>query len=80
MLYKRRAQHANLCVIRVSKEVLKVPGVVITDCNASSSYARFAAAPEGLSILNCKYTYADNWTDSNQIMYYKKAPQNVLKC
>src|SRR6266699_836987 len=36
MLYKRKSEAADLCVLRVSIEVRKVSGVVFADCNASS--------------------------------------------
>ncbi len=72
MLYKRRAQHLDLCVLQVSTGVLDLPGVVITDMNASSNYARFAAAPGGLSIVDRNLTFAEDWTDPDQIQYYRK--------
>jgi len=41
MLFKRKDKAEALCVLRVSTEVRCVPGVVFTDCNASSDYVRF---------------------------------------
>jgi hypothetical protein len=41
MMYKRKADAANLCVLGVSLDVLTVEGVVLADCNASSNYVRF---------------------------------------
>jgi len=41
MLYKRQGQHADLCVLQVSTDVLDLLGVVVTDANASSDYVRF---------------------------------------
>ena len=52
MMFKRQAQHAELCVLRVSADVLDLPKAVVTDGNAASTlrgYARFAAAPDGES-------------------------------
>jgi len=62
MLYVRQSQHIDLCILRVSPQVLDLPEVVITDSNASSAYARFAPAPRGLSIVDKEMTFAEYWT------------------
>lgn len=72
MLYKRRGQHKDICVLQVSTDVLDLPGVVIADANASSDYVRFAAAPNGLRIVNRELTFAERWTDPDLIAYYQK--------
>ena len=72
MLYKRQAKHAELCVLRISPEVLDLPGVVVTDANASSPYVRFAAAPRGLNIVNRESTFAEYWTDPDPIQYFRR--------
>ncbi len=72
MLYLRRGQHAELCVLRVSTDVLDLPGVVVTDANASSDYVRFAPAPQGLAIVDRDLTFAEYWTDDDPIEYYRK--------
>src|SRR3989304_2107472 len=41
MMFKRKDFHKELCVVKVSKDVLSLPQVVITDGNASSDYVRF---------------------------------------
>lgn len=35
MMYKRKENHMVLCILVVSTDVLDLPGVVITDCNAA---------------------------------------------
>jgi ssDNA thymidine ADP-ribosyltransferase, DarT len=62
MLYLRRGQHEALCVLSIEPAVLDLPGVVITDQNAAGKWARFAAAPEGVSIVNRNMTFAEWWT------------------
>ncbi len=62
MLYVRQSQHTDLCILRVSAEILDLSGVVIADSNASSNYARFAPAPKGLSIVDKDLTFAAYWT------------------
>jgi hypothetical protein len=77
MLYKRKNEHAELCVIRVGTDVLDIPGAVVTDSNASSPYVRFAAAPNGLSYVNQELTFAVRWTDPDPIQYWR---QKSRKC
>lgn len=62
MLYVLKSRHIDLCILRVSTEILDLPGVVITDSNASSDYARFAPAPKGLSMVDKDLTFAEYWT------------------
>ena len=75
MLYLRR--HQEICVLKVSTEVLDLPDVVITDSNASSEYVRFVAAPTGLRIVDRNRTFAEYWTDDNQIEEWRK---KAAKC
>ena len=72
MLYKRRDQHGRICVIRVSPDVLDLPGVVVTNGNASSDYVRFAGAPGGLKIVDRELTFSEWWTDEDPLEYYRK--------
>jgi len=77
MMYKRQAQFKELCVLRVSPDVIDLPGVVITDGNASGDYVRFSAAPKGLAIVDRDWTFAEYWTDPDQITEWKK---KAAKC
>jgi len=79
MMYKRQDQHAELCIVRVSADVLDAPGVIVTDSNAAAQdqYVRFAAAPEGLAIVNRAETYAESWNSPN---YFEKCRLRSRKC
>jgi len=68
MLRRRQAQHVELAVFRVSPQVLDLPGVVISDGNASSKYTRFAPAPGGLSIVDRDMVFAEYWTHPDDII------------
>jgi len=74
MLYKRRGQHLEICVLRVRPEVLDLPRVVITDANASAKevHVRFAPAPAGLEIVDESLTFAKYWTDTNEAVGWRK--------
>lgn len=62
MLVKCSGQHRDLCVLRVNRDVLDVPHVVITDQNAASSYRRWGASPDDLYIIDSKGLFAEWWT------------------
>jgi len=59
MLSVRR--HEDVCVLRVSIQVLSLNGVVITDQNAASNYVRFYA-PTQWRLLQFDDIYARDWT------------------
>jgi hypothetical protein len=77
MLYKRLGQKANLCVLRVSPEVLELEGVVVSDQNSSSTHARFAPGAEGLGIVDATLTFAHDWTHPDPIEYWRR---KAAKC
>lgn len=68
MLFKIKDRHAEICILRISTDVLDLLGVVITDQNASSDYARFAPAPDGLQIVDRDRVFSTYWHhDANPI-------------
>lgn len=79
MLYKRQDQRDELCVIRVSADVLDLPGVIVTDSNAAAQdqYVRFAAASGGLGIVDRNETFAEWW---NSPSYFEKCRLRSRKC
>lgn len=62
MLYKRRGQHSVLAVLRISTDVLDLPGAVVTDGNASSDYTRFSEPRRGLERIDRSLVFAKYWT------------------
>lgn len=60
MMSRRRNEAQSLCVLRVSTDILKVSGAVITDQNAVSKYVKFSA-PDRLKFMNLDYVFAANW-------------------
>src|SRR5437016_469612 len=61
MLFKRKDVHEEICILRVSTDVLDVPNVIITDSNAGSRYVRFSPSPSGLAIVDGERTFATYW-------------------
>jgi len=62
MLYVLQAKYADLCILRINPAVMKLPGAIVADRNASSDYARFFRCPDGLKYLNKDMIFATSWT------------------
>ena len=77
MLYVLSDKHLELTVLRVSTEVLDLPGAVIADGNASSDYTAFWPSPEGLERVPRNLVFADYWTDPDRIAQWRK---KRIKC
>jgi ssDNA thymidine ADP-ribosyltransferase, DarT len=77
MMYKRQSQHLEICVLRISTDVLDLPNVVVADGNAASQYTAFWPSPSGLSKINADWVFAEYWTDPDQITRWRKA---AAKC
>ena len=54
----------EIAVIRVSRSVLEVPGVVIADRNAASGAASFRPVATGIELLDEDAIYAEWWNES----------------
>ena len=61
MLSKVRDHNKEICVLRINSDVLNLPGVVITDRNASCNYAGFYPYPDGLKKLDFSMINAIFW-------------------
>ena len=59
MMFRRRFE--QVCVVSVDRAVVDLPDVVVTDRNAASGGVRFAASPNGLSIVDKDLTFAMSW-------------------
>jgi len=66
MMYKRKAEAPNLCILRVSTMVLALPGAVISDQNAASDYVRFLH-PRQWQVLDFDAIYAMDWPASKRL-------------
>ena len=81
MLFQIKCRHSDmhkeLCIVRISKDILNIPGVVITDRNASSDYVRFAPAPDGLKIIDKELVFARYWNHADPI---DKDRHTSIKC
>jgi len=62
-----------------SIEVLKIPGVVLADCNASSPYVRFLA-PSQWALLDYESIYAKDWNRQHVNDPYAHRVHKARKC
>ena len=62
MMWVRRSKHLELCVLRVSTDVLDLPGVVIADQNAATSFVSFGPVTKALASIDYELVFAESWT------------------
>lgn len=83
MLYRRargERRTDELCVLRVTTEVLNTPGTVIADCNAASDYVQFYSVDDGLAALSrveLFATYWENWRHRSRMSAEALVPSVV---
>ena len=77
MMFKRLNEVDSLCVLRISTQVLAIPGAVITDQNAASDYVRFLD-PSQWTLLPFDDIYAEDWRHPNDPIAYWK--HKARKC
>lgn len=66
MMYVRKGDHRDLCVLRVSTDVLDLPGVVIADGNAAGDMTRFGPSPRALAAIDRDLAMAEWWNQSHE--------------
>lgn len=57
----------DLCILRIDRDVIEHPGVVLTDRNASSDYVTFYTLSESVGKLDVDRIYARYWKHDDQI-------------
>jgi ssDNA thymidine ADP-ribosyltransferase, DarT len=61
MLSKRRGYNSTICVLQVDSSALDLPGVILTDRNAASSWVSFMTVHEGLAAIDRDRLFARSW-------------------
>lgn len=77
MLYKRKDENENICILKFDRSILDFDGVVVSDRNASSTYACFYSPETGLREIDFRLVFAKDWRDDNPYEYYRK---KSIKC
>lgn len=61
MLSRVRGHNSTICVLRVDPGVLDLPGVIVTDRNAASSWVSFLPVEDGLRAIDRERLFARSW-------------------
>lgn len=77
MLFLRKGQAEELCILGVDASVMDQPGCIISDRNAATSVARFYAAPEGISKIDIDTVFLQYWTHEDPYEYQNR---KAIKC
>lgn len=77
MLYKRKNENENICILKFDRSILDFDGVIVSDRNASSTYASFYQPETGLREIDFRLVFATDWRDENQFEYFRK---KSIKC
>lgn len=72
MMFVRRVLHLDIAVLRVAPAVLDLSKAIIADGNAASGYTGFWPSPDGLARIDRELTFAEDWRDLDQIVYWQK--------
>ena len=78
MMFKRKEQHKEICVLRISTVALDIEGAIVTDRNAAVKFARFEPAPHGLTIAEKDLVFAEDWRHIGDPLEYKR--HKAVKC
>ena len=78
MLSRCRARNAEICVVRVDACVLDQAGVIVTDRNAASGWARFWSVAAGLPNISRDRVFARYWTHRDDL--YEEMSHKSEKC
>ena len=62
MLSRRRENNDSICVLRISPDVLDLPGVIVSDRNAANDWVKFSPVVDGLQRINKDRLFARYWT------------------
>ena len=79
MLYVLLPKQRELCVIRISADVLRSAGVIVSDKNAARDWARFEPWPDGLNRIEKEDIFRERWDVSAEILVpYKVDSRYIL--
>jgi hypothetical protein len=69
MMFKRRSEAANICVLTISADALRIDDAVLADRNAASDYVRFLSA-EQIVIIDFDVVFARDWRHPDDPIAY----------
>lgn len=78
MMFKRKEQHAEICVLRIDLSVLDIENAIVVDRNAASSKPLFKPAPQGLEYIDGALVFAEDWRHPDAPLDYQN--HKAVKC
>lgn len=70
MMYSIKESHNTLTVLSISPDIIDLPGIIVTDRNASRDFALFKPASDGLDMIDPELIFAERWTHPNDPIKY----------
>jgi len=70
MMYSIKESHNTLTVLSISPDIIDLPGIIVTDRNASRDFTLFKPASDGLDIIDPELIFAEHWTHPNDPIKY----------
>ncbi len=77
IVHRSTDMHKEICIVKISKEILNRVGVIVSDKNASSEYVRFYNVRDGLRMLDTGFIFAQYWNHDDPIEKYIRTS---IKC
>lgn len=77
MLSARRDKNEDICILKFDYHILDIPGVIISDMNASSDYANFYPPDKGMDMIDFNIVYDTYWTRGD---YFEQRRRKSIKC
>lgn len=77
MLYKRKDQAEEFCILALSSKIIDIEGCIVSDRNAAAALARFYSPHDGLEELDFTTIHAKYWTDPDLLIMREK---KAIKC
>jgi hypothetical protein len=77
MLYARKGQAEELCILAVSCSVLDINGCIVTDRNAATDLVKFYSPEEGIRQIDFEKVFSQYWTHTNP---YEQSNHKAIKC
>ena len=77
MLYKKKDQAEDLCILAISCSVLDTDGCIVTDRNAATDLVKFYSSIEGIRQIDFEKVFSKYWIHEDP---YEQNNHKAIKC
>lgn len=77
MMYRRKDEAEELCILAVNTSVLNIDGCVLSDQNASTDLVKFYTPEDGLNNIKFDLIFAEFWNIGDS---YEQRLRKAIKC